>query len=612
MAVDFSEYLKKPEMWDAAIIMTAAVVLLINIAGLLAKVTVVLPHLLYIPVFAAAYRYPRWGLLFAALIGAAYLLIVAAIVGLSSAILPEAVARVAILILLGWLVATLTARLRERESLYAGLFEHSEAGSILIRNTPSGRIIEDVNWSAATVLHSRPSRLQGSPLRSILSVEQEENLFLRLDGNRTVYAEEVTVQVPGNNPVHVLLSAASLPDRRVILTFVDITKRVHAESALVTANEKLSLLSRISSDHVQSLIDRVQHNVMKGLSSTGDAGVKKYFEHIHVLAENLTRQLSLAKSYHNLGRSPPEWIAVQQVLGSMILPEAPSPVSVRFWAERLSVYADPLVTDVIGHIVENSVRHGKTTHTIIVTYHLGKDGLDLVFRDDGPGVPSDKKEAIFEYDASGESGIGLFICRQILAVTGMTIREIGEEGKGACFVIHVPPEGYRIEGSSTETPAAVAGSSVKPGLNHHSGVMVRELVSSEFPRAHTIWIDYHHTTTDPATDRVFAAFRNGDIVALGRCKQHPDGYEVDGIFTPAQNRGHGYADAVVQGLVEACRHDTLYMHSVRNLVRFYGNHGFVPIPETDLPPTIKERYAWAVGNMEGADVAPMKRSPEPC
>jgi hypothetical protein len=33
----------------------------------------------------------------------------------------------------------------------------------------------------------------------------------------------------------------------------------------------------------------------------------------------------------------------------------------------------------------------------------------------------------------------------------------------------------------------------------------------------------------------------------------------------------------------------------------------VPIPETDLPPTIRERYTWAAGNLEGAEVQPMVR-----
>jgi N-acetylglutamate synthase-like GNAT family acetyltransferase len=72
-------------------------------------------------------------------------------------------------------------------------------------------------------------------------------------------------------------------------------------------------------------------------------------------------------------------------------------------------------------------------------------------------------------------------------------------------------------------------------------------------------------------------------------------------------RGHGFAKGVVAGLVEACGKNTLYMHSVLHLVDFYRQFGFIPIGENDLPPTIRDRYAWAGGELEGADVCPMRR-----
>jgi predicted GNAT family N-acyltransferase len=142
-------------------------------------------------------------------------------------------------------------------------------------------------------------------------------------------------------------------------------------------------------------------------------------------------------------------------------------------------------------------------------------------------------------------------------------------------------------------------------------VTVRELTSSEFFLAETLWIDYHNTKGNAKTDRIFAAFSEGQVVSIARCKRHTDGFEVDGVFTPASQRGHGYANAVVRGLVEACGQDTLYMHSVWDLARFYGNYGFVPIEEEELPETIRERFAWAEGEMQGANVRPMKRNPTP-
>jgi hypothetical protein len=49
------------------------------------------------------------------------------------------------------------------------------------------------------------------------------------------------------------------------------------------------------------------------------------------------------------------------------------------------------------------------------------------------------------------------------------------------------------------------------------------------------------------------------------------------------------------------------MHAVRHLVPFYQSFGFLSIAERELPQTIRERYVWAAGNLEGADVQPMRR-----
>ncbi|HSQ92938.1 MAG TPA: GNAT family N-acetyltransferase [Methanoregula sp.] len=140
-------------------------------------------------------------------------------------------------------------------------------------------------------------------------------------------------------------------------------------------------------------------------------------------------------------------------------------------------------------------------------------------------------------------------------------------------------------------------------------VTVRELSTSEFYIAEKIWFEYHQTKSDPAHDRIFAVFVEDTPVSIARCKQHPDGYEVDGIFTWEEFRGRGYARKALDTLIRECGTETLYMYAVQDLVGFYASLGFEPVPEKELPPTIRERYVWAMGNMKGADVCPMKREP---
>ena len=91
------------------------------------------------------------------------------------------------------------------------------------------------------------------------------------------------------------------------------------------------------------------------------------------------------------------------------------------------------------------------------------------------------------------------------------------------------------------------------------------------------------------------------------CRRHPDGCEVDAVFTPERFRRRGYARRVVGGLVENCRDEDLFMYAVAGLEPFYAGFGFVPVPAVALPPTLRARYDWTLGQGETARITPMRR-----
>jgi nucleotide-binding universal stress UspA family protein/GNAT superfamily N-acetyltransferase len=163
------------------------------------------------------------------------------------------------------------------------------------------------------------------------------------------------------------------------------------------------------------------------------------------------------------------------------------------------------------------------------------------------------------------------------------------------------------------TTRNVAQTAKKPVLvifsEIHLKVHVRELDTDEFFFAEKIWLDYHANKSDPENDRIFCVFVEETPVSVARCKRHPDGLEVDGVFTWEEFRGKGYGRRAMEALVAAYGNETLYMHATLPLVKFYGSLGFVPVLEKELPPTIRARYAWAMGEMTGANVCPMKRAP---
>ncbi len=600
--------------WNIAIVLTAIITLVLNATGLIFGISIVLPHLFYIPVVITSYHYPRKGLLFAVAIAATYIIMVSVLTAGSAAIIFEALVRGVVIVIIGGLIAFLSRRLREHEDLYQGLFDHSEAGSILLKKTGESWLIEAANRRAIELLQIPDGAARDMPVSSFWNAVYSDPVFRRLITEEKIVTTETLFTTIDGETISVLFSIARLPEERAILTFENITRRVAAERALQTANDKLNLLSRISADHLQRTVNKIIAATDQADHDPGDIRAKNCFDTIKKLANSLARQLTIAGTYKDLGRFPPEWISVQQALLAVPRPPGTEDISIRFWTERLMVYADPLIRDVLNHLMDNSLRHGKTAKNLVVTWQESKDGVDIIIRDDGTGIPAGRKEAVFEYNAE-HTGLGLFICRQILAVTGMSIIEDGKEGEGARFVIHVPEGNYSIEGTGEDAPELPKNpDNVIPGpgaLLHSSGTLVKELVSREFPLAETLWIDYHQTKGNPSSDRIFGAFSGSELVSIARCKRHPDGFEVDGVFTPDHFRGKGYANAAVWGLIEACGGNILYMHSVANLTGFYGHYGFVPIPEPELPATIRERYAWAQGEMAGANVCPMRRNPTP-
>ena len=78
----------------------------------------------------------------------------------------------------------------------------------------------------------------------------------------------------------------------------------------------------------------------------------------------------------------------------------------------------------------------------MTTTGSGDDQL-IVCEDDGVGVPESEKEKTFERGSVKNTGLGLALSREVLDITGITIRETGEPGRGARFEIAVPKGAYR-------------------------------------------------------------------------------------------------------------------------------------------------------------------------
>ncbi|HEX3000970.1 MAG TPA: sensor histidine kinase, partial [Methanoregula sp.] len=105
--------------------------------------------------------------------------------------------------------------------------------------------------------------------------------------------------------------------------------------------------------------------------------------------------------------------------------------------------ADHYLDKVFFQLFDNTVRYGGKATEIRISFRDEGSHAVLTVEDNGNGIPVADKERIFERGYGKGTGWGLFLAREILAITGITITENGEPGSGARFVMLLPKGTYR-------------------------------------------------------------------------------------------------------------------------------------------------------------------------
>jgi two-component system phosphate regulon sensor histidine kinase PhoR len=115
----------------------------------------------------------------------------------------------------------------------------------------------------------------------------------------------------------------------------------------------------------------------------------------------------------------------------------------------LSARADPeRLRQVISNLLDNAVKYGRPEGEVVVGGRRLENGfVQLVVRDDGPGVPADAQARIFERfyrvdrarsREQGGTGLGLSIVKHVVQAHGGEVRVASEPGAGSEFSFTLP------------------------------------------------------------------------------------------------------------------------------------------------------------------------------
>ncbi len=166
----------------------------------------------------------------------------------------------------------------------------------------------------------------------------------------------------------------------------------------------------------------------------------RFLQKLDAAASAINDHIEFTRIYQDLGTLEPRWQELKNLLHRC---HVPPEMTFHVDIPDVTVFADPMLEKVFYNLLDNSLRHGDHTTKIRVSAGDSPEGLVVRWEDDGSGVPDEEKEKIFLQGYGKNTGLGLFISREILSFTGITIRETGT-GNGARFEITVPESAYRI------------------------------------------------------------------------------------------------------------------------------------------------------------------------
>jgi len=176
---------------------------------------------------------------------------------------------------------------------------------------------------------------------------------------------------------------------------------------------------------------------------------RDYFSRIEEASGQITSMIRFTGEYEKIGVGSAVW----QNLPGLVTSAAAGVTFGNIAFENdlpaeVEVFADPLIVRVFFNLIDNAMRHGGRIRVIRFSCTTRGTSRVIVCEDDGDGVVPGEKELIFERGFGKNTGFGLAISREILDITGISIKETGKPGTGARFEMVVPEEAWRTTGRS--------------------------------------------------------------------------------------------------------------------------------------------------------------------
>mgnify|MGYP002795118618 CR=1 FL=1 len=242
----------------------------------------------------------------------------------------------------------------------------------------------------------------------------------------------------------------------VIITFVDITRRINA----------LKELEKLNSEH-ETLMDALSHDIQQPLSAIvllSDAlmdaynkqDTPKFTKWIKTLKASSNSMRELVKDFiaenetHPELSGEPERVNIEDIARDVIIS-----LKTEIFNKGISISTDFQTSEIIFsrnnlrsilyNLLRNSIKYKKPENPLEITIssEKTKNHVLLKVEDNGLGIDKEHQEDIFKratrvsHSIEG-TGMGLFIIKRMIEHKGGKIEVESEIGKGSTFFVHFP------------------------------------------------------------------------------------------------------------------------------------------------------------------------------
>jgi PAS domain S-box-containing protein len=381
------------------------------------------------------------------------------------------------------LLGSLTARAVDREGALIGLGEAKRAIEestvlrasearfrALLEADPNAVLALDdsghVTWAtlqAAELFGSTPAELVGIDLAELVVLHPDDPTAQT--GDRPVFRAETTGRrLDGTRfPAELARADFQLDGRPFQLAVVsDVTWRKEADQI---RERFIGVLSHELRTPVTAIYGGTQLLLGRGSRLDPDTraellvGIAAESERLQRMIENLVAMARIERGWEYGGPRP---MLVERIIKGLVERERAlwPEVTIKLVSRgpvRMVAADEEYVAQVMRNLLSNAAKYGGTGSTVEVTIVDGPAEVEILVRDDGPGINAEDADKLFnlyyraaQASAAPGAGIGLFVCHELVMKMGGRIWARPRPEGGAEFGFSLPaypdePEPYADE-----------------------------------------------------------------------------------------------------------------------------------------------------------------------